>query len=189
MLGFFSAEDKVQSLVHARQALYQLTFIPNSDFLFKKNYKLTQNLSNNVVILGGWFLAMYKASHGYRPRASVRKCSRLACMEDWTTQPPGSSGFLRSCQVLFQTAAWNLISKADGTSGASHLGVSGFQAVRLCRLWKCHTPGELHSAAQAVPWHTWMLLHSSDIHFVVCVSESVPAVFSEAASSTCMCKD
>jgi hypothetical protein len=53
MLGFFSAEDKVQSLVHARQALYQLTFIPNSDFLFKKNYKLTQNLSNNVVILGG----------------------------------------------------------------------------------------------------------------------------------------
>lgn len=114
MLGVYSAQDQVQGLVHSRPALCRLS---SSQILAFFNLQINTKLSNNLVLLGGWFLAMYKASHGYRATASVRECSRLAWRGKTGLHSSGSSGFLRSCQALFQTAAWNRISKADGTLG------------------------------------------------------------------------
>lgn len=118
---------------------------------------------------------------------------------------PGSSGFLRSCQTLFQTAAWNLISKPDGTSGvlvqesqdSKLLGCVGFENATLqgsCILLFRHRCGTCVCISISVtfillcvcPWDCSHSLSRGRIHsvcagFIVCCAFQSPQACSTLA--------
>lgn len=93
-----------------------IDWVASQILIFFFNWQVSTKSSNNLVLLGVWFPAVPKARPGYKPTASVRTAADYHGGKT-ELHSPSSSGFLQSCQALFQTAAWNLISKADGTSG------------------------------------------------------------------------